>query len=149
LARFYLREVFNAQEQYKPRSFLSQAAVDNLLFWRNFSAKSPENLQELWPDQPSTALYTDASGTTGWGSVLEPPHEATRSSAGWWASQELLEMIALKELKACRHGLHQNVEALRGRTVKLYQDNQAVCGALRKMSSKCPALMTEIKDLVP
>ena len=56
-------------------------------------------------------------------------------------------MIALKELKACRHGLHQNVEALHGRTVKLYQDNQAVCGALRKMSSKCPALMTEIKDL--
>jgi hypothetical protein len=28
-------------------------------------------------------------------------------------------------------------EALRGRTVKLYQDNQTVCGALRKMSSKC------------
>ena len=31
----------------------------------------------------------------------------------------------------------------------LYQDNQSVCGALRKMSSKCPALMAEIKDLVP
>ncbi len=45
-------------------------------------------------------------------------------------------MIALKELKVCHHGLHQNVEALRGRTVKLYQDNQSVCGALRKMSSK-------------
>jgi hypothetical protein len=43
-------------------------------------------------------------------------------------------MIALKELKACHHGLHQNVEDLHGRTVKLYQDNQAVCGALRKMS---------------
>jgi hypothetical protein len=54
---------------------------------------------------------------------LEPTHEATRSSAGWWASQELLEMIVLKDLKACRHGLHQNVEALRDRTVKLYQDN--------------------------
>jgi hypothetical protein len=58
-------------------------------------------------------------------------------------------MIALKDLKACRHVFHQNVETLRGRTVKLYQDNQAVCGVLRKMSSKCPALMTEIKDLVP
>jgi hypothetical protein len=114
-----------------------------------FPPRAPENLQELWPDQPSAALYTDASGTTGWGSVLEPSHEATRSSAGWWASQELLEMIALKELKALRHGLHQNVETLRGRTVKLYQDNQTVCGALRKMSSKCPALMAEIKDLVP
>jgi hypothetical protein len=81
--------------------------------------------------------------------VLEPPHEATRSSAGWWASQELLEMISLKEVKTCRHGLHQNVEALRGRMVKLYQDNQTVCGTLCQMSSKCPALMTEIKDLVP
>ena len=45
-------------------------------------------------------------------------------------------MIALKELKTCRHSLFQNVEALRGVTVKLYQDNQSVCGALRKMSSK-------------
>jgi hypothetical protein len=30
LARVH-REAFNAQEQYKPRSFLSQAAADNLL----------------------------------------------------------------------------------------------------------------------
>jgi hypothetical protein len=52
-------------EQYKPRSFLSQAAVDNLLFCRNFSAKRPENLQELWPDQPSTALYTDDRSPPG------------------------------------------------------------------------------------
>ncbi len=81
--------------------------------------------------------------------MLEPPHEATRSSAGWWVSQEVLEMIALKELKAARHGLHQNLDAIRGRTVKLYQDNMAVVGALRKMSSKCPALMAEIKELVP
>ena len=80
---------------------------------------------------------------------MEPTHEATRSSVGWWSSQEVMEMITLKELKPCRHGFHQNVEVLRGRTVKLYQDNQSVCGALRKMSSKCPALMAEIKDLVP
>ena len=32
LARFQLREVFNAQDQYKPKAFLSQAAVVNLLF---------------------------------------------------------------------------------------------------------------------
>jgi hypothetical protein len=149
LARFHLREVFKSQEQYKPRSFLSQGAVDNLLLWRNFSGKSPENLQDLWQDQSSTVLYTDASGTTGWGSVLESPHEATRSSADWWASQEVSEMIALRELKTVRHGLHQNLDDIRGRTVKLYQDNMAVVGALRKMSSRCPALMTEIKELVP
>jgi hypothetical protein len=58
-------------------------------------------------------------------------------------------MIALKELKACRHGLRQNVKALCGRTVNLYQDNMLVAGSLRKMSSKSPALTAEIKDLVP
>jgi hypothetical protein len=58
-------------------------------------------------------------------------------------------MMTVKELKTCRHELIQNVKTLHGHTVKLYQDNQAVCGTLRKMSSKCPPLMTEIKDLVP
>jgi hypothetical protein len=58
-------------------------------------------------------------------------------------------MIALRELKTVRHGLHQNLDDIRGPTVKLYQDNMAVVGALRKMSSRCPALMTEIKELVP
>ena len=122
LSPFHLREIFNAQEQYKTKSFLSQD-IDILLFCHNFSIKRPQNLQELWSDQASTVIYTDTSDTTGWGSVLQPPHEATRSSAGCLASQEVLEMIVLKELKACRHGLYQNVEAVHGRTVKPYQDN--------------------------
>ena len=41
-------------------------------------------------------------------------------------------MIDVKDLKACRHRLHQNVEALRDHTVKLYQDNMSVVGSLRK-----------------
>ena len=31
LTRFHLREIFNAQEQYKSKSFLSEAAVDILV----------------------------------------------------------------------------------------------------------------------
>ena len=63
LARFHLCEIFNAQEQYKSKSFLSQTTVDILFFWINFSIKSPENLQELCPDPASTVHYTDASAT--------------------------------------------------------------------------------------
>ena len=126
LDRFHLREVFNTQEQNKTKSFLLQVAVDNLFFWCNFSIKSPQNLQKLWVDQVSTALHTGASDTTSWGSVFQPTHEATRSSAGWWVSQEVMEIITLKELKVCRHGLNQNVETLCGRTVKIYQDNLTV-----------------------
>jgi hypothetical protein len=44
LDHFHLREVFNTQEQYKLRSFLPQATVDNLLIWRDFGLKRPENL---------------------------------------------------------------------------------------------------------
>ena len=47
-------------------------------------------------------------------------------------------MIALKELKACRHGLHQNVETLHDRTVKLYQDNHA--------EDHCPQLHLSIDE---
>ncbi len=43
----------------------------------------------------------------------------------------------------CRGPARPHGQALPG------QPGQAVCGALHKMSSKCPALMTEIKDLVP
>jgi hypothetical protein len=45
--------------------------------------------------------------------------------------------------------MHQNLDDIRGRTVKLYQDNMAVVGTLHKMSSRFPALMNEIKELVP
>jgi hypothetical protein len=132
LVHFHLREVFNTQEQYNPRSFLSKSAVRNLsqvtvhilLFWRNFSVKCPENLHELWSDQDFTAFYTDTSWTSGWGSVLEQSHEVTRWSAGWWSSEEVLEMIDLKELKSCRHGLHEwECRSTTWTHVKIYQDN--------------------------
>ena len=50
--------------------------------------------------------------------VIDPKQIASYLARdGFRAWQKVLEMIALKELKACRHGLHQNVEALSGRTV--------------------------------
>ncbi len=100
-------------------------------------------------------------GQTSHARRFTPTHRAPRvgaqwwsrltrqSSAGWWASQEVLEMIPLKELKAVRHGLYQNLDDIRGRTVKLYPDNMVVVDVLRKMSSRCPGLMAEIKELVP
>jgi hypothetical protein len=89
------------------------------------------------------SCHKHPSTTSSFGATF-PESAQTRSSAGWWASPEVLEMIALKELMACRHGLHQNVEVLCDHTVKIYQDNQVVCGALRKMSS----FLADIKDLV-
>ncbi len=60
-----------------------------------------------------------------------------------------MEIITLKELKTCHHGLYQNVEDVTAPSTSIYQDNMSVVGVLLKMSSKCPELMTEIKGLVP
>jgi hypothetical protein len=78
----------------------------------------------------------------------EPSRTLARSTIDC-ALRRRIEHHRLKELKACRHGLHLNVEALRGHMVKVYQDNMAVVGALRKMPSKSPALMVKVKGLVP
>jgi hypothetical protein len=139
LTRFHLREVFNAQEQYKSRSFLSQAAVDNLLFWRNFSAKSPENLQEHWPDQPSTALYTDRRighhrlgfgvGTAPRGNEIERWMVGVGRSAGNDSAQGA-QGVTPRLVSECRSPARPHGQALPG------QPGQAVCGALSKMSSK-------------
>ncbi len=86
-----------------PRSLQRARAVQAKVFPLSSSCRQPALLAQLLrqePREPARALarstiycplYTDASGTTGWGSVLEPPLEATRSSAGWWASQEVLD----------------------------------------------------------
>ncbi len=51
--------------------------------------------------------------------------------------------VSPRLVSECRGPARPHGQALPG------QPDQTVCGALRKMSSKCPALMAEIKDLVP
>ena len=83
----------------------------------------------------STALTTDTSGSSGFGSVLEVPQQATRESGGFWESWEQQDIIALKELKAATKGMEQNVDQLQGRRIRLFQDNTVVVSCLRKFSS--------------
>jgi hypothetical protein len=45
--------------------------------------------------------------------------------------------------------LSSECRTLHGHTVKIYQDNMTVVGVFHKISSKCPQLMSEIKELVP
>ena len=72
----------------------------------------PDNFNVIWPETATTALSTDASGTTGFGSVLEVPLQARREAGGYWIDFEMQDMIALKELKAAKIGLEENVELL-------------------------------------
>jgi hypothetical protein len=53
-------------------------------------------------------------------------------------------MIALKELKTCRHGLHPNVEALRGRKQCQHVLSSDIKSYNKKLLGTCPALLQEV-----
>ena len=134
----------------------------------------------MLPEDPAAAIYTDASGTIGFGSVVEAPaqartpygylferphlpgsfaqdaaggglqgHGQPRFSGGFWSPEErLLFHITLKELIAVRKGLLVHAHDLRGRVVRLWEDNLAVVHIIRNRTSKSPALMAELRLLL-
>ena len=75
-------------------------------------------------------MYTDASGRTGFSSVLDVPLEARRVHGSFWSSEEMQQIICIKELQAVKLGLIEHTTTLQGHTVLLYQDNMAVVGCL-------------------
>ena len=86
LTMFHLRSLYDAKERFRPRFFLTPQAILDLKFWRNITVNHPCNGRPIWLPEPSTALTTDASGSSGFGSVLEVPQQATRESGGFWES---------------------------------------------------------------
>ena len=95
--------------------------------------------QSSWPD--SWAILHCDSSTYGWGGVLDG---AMPVRGDWSASEQRLH-ITLKELRAVRLTIEQFAEELRGKRIRLFEDNQAVVGTLTTLTSHSPALMTELR----
>ena len=178
-ARFWLRSLHDVTELFSETSTLDRAALRDLQVWAAFSLDSPANGRPLWPEDPSAAIYTDASGTIGFGSVVEAPAQARTSyghlferphlpgsfaqhaaggglqghgcrvAGGFWSPEErILFHITLKELIAVRKGLLVHAHDLRGRVVRLWEDNLAVVHIIRNRTSKSHALMAELRLLL-
>jgi len=88
-ARLRLRSIFDAQEEWFPSSTLSRAAPRDLQWWSTFNSKHLGNGTLICPSLPTCAMYTDASGRTGFGSVLDVPLEARRVQESFWSSEEM------------------------------------------------------------
>ncbi len=71
-ARFHLRSLYDCTHLAGPRSRLSRPALHDLEFWAQFVLDHPDNGVPLWGPATTRALYTDASGSVGWGGVLPP-----------------------------------------------------------------------------
>lgn len=146
-ARLRLRSLHDAQEEWRPRSVLRRAQLRDLRWWAEMSMDSPANGALLWPPPASVSMWTDASGRTGFGSVLEVPHQARRTHGAFWRAEDIPIPICVKELKAVKFGLIEHADVLAGKTVRLFQDNQAVVGAMRAFSSSSPAMMVELREI--
>ena len=146
-ARLRLRFLFDAQEEWALTSTLSRASLRDLQWWSTFIAAHPGNGKLIWQSAPNRAMYTDASGRMGFGSVLDVPNEAKRTHDSFWASDELEEIICVKELKAVKLGLLEHAQALQDHTIILYQDNMAVVGCIKNLTSTSPAIMAELREV--
>ena len=92
---------------------------------------------------PETAvLHCDAS-TRAWGGVLN----SLLAARGSWSASQFLEHITSKELRAVFFTVQCFLPQLRGRTVLLHEDNQAVVAILTSWTSKSPLLMKILRKL--
>jgi hypothetical protein len=92
-------------------------------------------------------MWTDAIGSTGFRSVLDVPAQARRTHGSFCRKEDIPLPICVKELKAVKFSQMEHVDVLQGRTVRLFQDNQAVVGAMRAFSSSSPAMMVELSEI--
>lgn len=148
-ARFRLRSLHDVSELWRAQSTLSRQALRDLEWWRLFTYEAAANGLPLWPESPSIAIYTDASSTLGYGAVLSAPVAARKAVGGWWTIPERVRWhITMKELVAVRKGIELFANDLRGRVVRLWEDNMAVVHIIRNKTSTSPDLMAELRRLL-
>jgi len=143
-ARFMLaslHEALNSDKQSWSVSvrLSSQARTD--LRW--FAAvPSQWNGRALFRAPETAVLHCDAS-QHAWSGVLNSRLEAR----GSWRAHQMPEHITSKELRAVLFTVESFLPLLRGRRVRLWEDNQGVVAMLASWTSRSPLLMSLIRRL--
>jgi hypothetical protein len=66
---------------------------------------------------------------------------------GFWSGSDKQQHITFKELKAVRRAIESFLPELTGRRLLLHEDNQSVVGVLTHLTSRSPAMMSELRKL--
>ena len=147
-ARLRLRSLHDVTvtQLWLPVSVLDRAALSNLQWWAAFTVSSKSNSLPLWPLPITRAIYTDTSSELGYGAVSSASRTGRRNFGGWWQDEERESHwhITMKELVAVRKGILPFADDLCGRSVRLWEDNQAVVHIICNHTSKSPLLMAEL-----
>ena len=142
-ARFYLRELHNVvatKSSWSGRVKLTKQLIRDLGWWRGVPQEA--NGRPIFRAVETAYLHVDSS-TYGWGAVLNDHDEAR----GFWYQPDRSLHITFKELKAVRLAVESFLPQLKHRNVLLHEDNQAVVAVLTHLTSRSPAMMSELRKL--
>lgn len=142
-ARFYLRELHNVAStkvSWNSHVKITHQLKRDLEWWRTIPSR--QNGRPMFAPVETAYLHTDSS-SFGWGAVLND----CKTARGFWVSKDRDQHITFKELKAVRMAVECFLQELQGRRVLLHEDNQAVVHILTSLTSRSPALMTELRKL--
>ena len=142
-ARHFLRELHNCvreKSSWSDRVRLTRQALRDLQWWVDLPAKW--NGRAIWRSPISAVLHSDAS-MTGWGAVLNE----TTPARGFWNRQERKLHITELELEAVYNAVRSFLPHLRGRSVFVHEDNQAVVHMLAHYSTRSPSIMRRLRKL--
>ena len=141
-ARFYLRELHDVADTRKSWSHsvkMTRQLKRDLEWWA--AVPTQKNSAPIWRPVETAYMHCDSS-SFGWGAVLNNSVEAR----GFWQGPDR-QHITWKELKAVRLAVESFLKELRGRRLVLHEDNQAVVAVLTSLTSRSPAMMSELRKL--
>ena len=100
------------------------------------------NGRDIWRSPCTAILHCDAS-KLAWGATLN----LRLPARGYWRPHQQREHITLLELRAVLYACQTFRTEIRGRLVRLWEDNQAVVAVLRSWTSKSPEMMRVLRRL--
>ena len=146
-ARFRCRALYDAMGELKGwggHVRLPHGALVDLKWWARL--RDSEMARPIWELEPSITLHTDSS-TYAWGGVVEAGTPEAVEARGTWTAAERESHITALELRAVTQVVACLAPRLQGRVVRHFEDNQAVVGVLRALTSPSAAMMREMRDL--
>lgn len=142
-ARFYLRSLHDAmgtRVSWNDNVRLSRQALADLRWWRRLDTADVS--RAIWRSPETATLHCDASHL-GWGGVLN----GTVPASGIWGARERGHHITYLELLAVHRSVAEFAESLRGKSILLWEDNQAVQHILTNRTTRSPEMMRLLRRL--
>ncbi len=143
VAIFYLRElhdIVKSDASWSGTVRISKQLKRDLEWWKSVPKK--HNRSPIFKAVETAYLHCDSNGF-GWGAVLNDCIEAR----SFWSGSDKLQHITFKELKAVRCDVEPFLPELKVRRLLLHEDNQSVVGVLTHITSRSPAMMSELRKL--